>query len=243
MQIQEYQNPEEARMRCAKAITERIKSIITRPVVLFLSGGSSVSLIPEFETAWKEFGENIRNITVAMVDERLDPVASNFVELKQKYPSFISFLLDNGATVIDTTPRFASQYEAADWYDTTVKEIITKTKEQNGSVFALLGMGIDGHTAGILPYPVSEEKEFYPLFFDTDRFVVGVDASGKNQYAKRYTLTYPALLKADELFVFATGEQKKPVIDTLKTATDPLHSCPALFFAYTKQPVTIFLDL
>lgn len=241
MKIHRSQDKTDAASQCARAITQKILESV--PHVLLLSGGSALEVIPFFESLWKEQNIPLRMLTLGMADERFDATYNNFLTLKASYPSFCSFVESNHGVFLDTSPRFPTQYEEADWYDQELTRVFVETEHQLGNITILLGLGDDGHTAGIVPYPPEEEQSFYPLFLDTDRLAVGYDATGKNQFPKRFTLTYPGLTRANELFVFACGEKKKEVLKTIETNTEPLHRYPGLFFANTSQTVTLFTDI
>ncbi|MHA6525398.1 6-phosphogluconolactonase [Tessaracoccus sp. G1721] len=67
----------------------------------------------------------------------------------------------------------------------------------------LLGVGEDGHTASIFPN--------HPSFDPTTRSVIGVTDAPKAP-SDRITLTIPALNRADETWVIATGEAKADAV-------------------------------
>jgi len=224
------------------AIGQAVVGNLDRQVLVLLSGGSCLTLLPHIQHVL-ESKKQLSNLTIGMVDERFDEKESNFVQLTEKYGAFYSFLINRQATCIDTSPRLKDQYEMADWYEEELSAISFQLSAQNGTIITLLGMGADGHIAGILPYPDSQQHEFYTTFVDTDRLAVGYDATGKNKHTKRFTLTFPALHKADRVFVYITGDGKRDALETALGNNLPLHRNPARYFVVSPQKIEIFTDI
>lgn len=67
----------------------------------------------------------------------------------------------------------------------------------------MLGMGPEGHTASVFPHS--------PAVYETERTVVAVHGSPKPP-PTRVTLTLPAIRRAAEVWIIATGEAKAPVV-------------------------------
>lgn len=89
--------------------------------------------------------------------------------------------------------------------------------------FALLGMGLDGHTASWFPGADGLADVFAP----TDgRFVAAVDAPGA-LVSQRMTLTGPAVVSAAEAALLVFGDAKRTVLEASQGA-DPLQ-CPIRF--------------
>lgn len=209
--------------------------ILSADDCLFLySGGSALTILPFFIHRLARQ----HALVFAPVDERFDEKASNYVSFASTQKEVMEEVLHQGGSFIDTSPHERDQYEMAIWYEKRLTTQINKMKERKGKIIALLGMGEDGHTAGILPYP-TEEKIFYEQFLDTNRLVVGYDATGKNEHTKRYTLTYPGLHYADEYVLFTTGAKKHEVLNTIEATTPSLHQYPAAFLYYSDTPCTI----
>ena len=74
-----------------------------------------------------------------------------------------------------------------------------------------MGMGPDGHTAGIMPFP-EDENRFDVLFQNSEKWVVGYDAEEKNQYPLRVTTTIPFLRMVDYALLYCVGENKKEAL-------------------------------
>lgn len=83
----------------------------------------------------------------------------------------------------------------------------TARPEDHGPVPAfdvlLLGMGPEGHTASVFPHS--------PAVYETERTVVAVHGCPKPP-PTRVTLTLPAIRRAVEVWIIATGEAKAPAV-------------------------------
>lgn len=226
-----------------QSMASSLVSTKDQPVLLFLSGGSCFRLLPLLQPLLFAADYQFPHLTIAMVDERYDQDQSNFVTLQREYQAFYQTAIAHGVSFLNTSPQFNNQYEMADWYEETMRCEMLKVKSQKLKVITLLGMGPDGHIAGILPFPDTEEKIFYSTFLDTPRLVVGYDATGKNQFTKRYTLTFPGLLLSDQIFVYVVGEEKKVALMHAFHDNPPLHTCPAYFLQLTSQPTQLFTTI
>lgn len=199
------------------------------PTLLLISGGSSLRVAYDFS---KHIHASLSHVTIGFVDERFDSTHSNFAELMTMFPDVMPTLTSRGATWIDTRPQRNNELEMADWYEKTLLSLASYRW------IILLGMGADGHIAGIFP---DEEDAFMKRFVDTKRWVVGYEAN--DRFPKRFTLTFPAISRADMLLAYIAGEEKK---DTLRKAifeNVPLHQCPASFLKNTSQPCEIYTDI
>lgn len=199
------------------------------PTLLLISGGSSLRVMYDLSMS---VDISLSHVTIGFVDERFDSAHSNFAELMTMFPDAMPALASRGAKWIDTRPKKQNEREMAEWYETTLLSFASHRW------IILLGMGVDGHIAGIFP---DEEDVFRSRFVATTRWVVGYESH--NRFPKRFTLTFPALSRAEMLLAYIAGKEKK---DTLRTALFddlPLHQCPASFFKKTPQPCEIYTDI
>jgi 6-phosphogluconolactonase/glucosamine-6-phosphate isomerase/deaminase len=175
-------------------------------VLWLVSGGSniqaSVKVINNIP------GQLTKNLSVMPVDERYGPPGhdnSNWAQLLKTgfktaeattYP-----VLQDGLDFNATAQRFA--------------ELAAKAFDDSQVTIAQLGIGEDGHVAGILPNsPAAEERE---------SLVFGYEA-GPYQ---RLTLTFPALLKIDATYAFAFGGAKQPALQALYEGTQDIIDLPS----------------
>jgi 6-phosphogluconolactonase len=81
----------------------------------------------------------------------------------------------------------------------------------------ILGMGEDGHTASL--FPCSEQIAQGLELESGDTFIAIQPTSASNQ---RMSLTLPALLNSNQIFLHLTGESKKDVLNTVLSDDDAL---------------------
>jgi 6-phosphogluconolactonase/glucosamine-6-phosphate isomerase/deaminase len=206
------------------------------PSLLFYSGGSALTVLPHLVEAIKHKAPP-QPITFCAVDERFDVKASNFVTLKRSYPDVYHFICQQGYEWIDTSPHLADQYHMANWLEQVLRAL--ESKYPDLEQLGLLGMGLDGHIAGILPFP-DDITQFDQLFLTTSHSVVGYDATGKNAFSQRFTLTYPRLAKIQKLAVYTTGYEKAVLISSCKQQARPIHTFPLQGLESFQQPIQVF---
>lgn len=203
----------------ASAVIERLEE--GKKVLLFLTGGSSIAVGIVLADILKksEIGEKINNLTITLTDERYGPVEhfnSNLFQLKERGfdlpgANIVPILVDDDRDI--TTEKF----------NNFLKEELVKAEYKIG----LFGVGVDGHTAGILPESVA---------VDTEKFVVGYDTP----VFSRITITPKAIEKLDQAVVWMQGKDKWPVLDSLQNEI-PIQKQPAQVLK--KIPLlTIFTD-
>jgi len=185
-------------------------------VVWIVSGGSAVTVAVQ---AAKLLTKGA-NLTVTLADERYGAVGhsdSNWqallnegFEIAQAHPEPVLHNLPVGET--------AAKYE----------QLIEGLFQRSDYKIALLGIGPDGHTAGILPHSPATDTERLVKYYEGDDY-------------QRLTLTPKALLKLDEALVFVQGQAKWPQLEQLDSNL-PIATQPAQVLKYIPK-VTIFNDL
>jgi 6-phosphogluconolactonase/glucosamine-6-phosphate isomerase/deaminase len=175
------------------------------------------------------------------VDERFDLENSNYLQFKKEYADTYKRAIASGIVSIDTSPKKNTQYEMAQWYEYELTRYTEQCKAQDGRIIGLMGIGEDGHTASLFPHPESETS-FYNQFVDTEKKVIGIDATGKNQHTKRFTLTIKGLEEIDEFITFISGEKKQQCIEDIEQYRLPMHAVPASYLWYTQKPCTLFIS-
>ena len=176
--------------------------------VLFLSSGGSAL------AALENIDERVisPNLTIGVLDERFDPTnkISNYIELRKT--AFYKRAVARGCRLIDTsTKKGQTQEGLAQFYEGELRN--WRNAHPKGAIVVTMGLGPDGHTAGIMPFP-ENAKRFRELFEGT-QFVASYDAGKKNQYSKRITVTMTFLRQVDVVSAFITGENKGPVFQKL----------------------------
>jgi 6-phosphogluconolactonase/glucosamine-6-phosphate isomerase/deaminase len=188
-----------------------------KKVLFFVTGGSSISVGVRISEILRDQLHN--NLTVMMTDERYGPIDSpdsNWYQLIQKgftlpQAKLIPILFGNDRTV--TTEKF--------------KENLKRELENADYKISLFGIGLDGHTAGILPETVAVTSPDLACGYDTSTF-------------SRVTITSKVIEKLDEAIAWVQGEDKWRVIQELENEIDIIKQ-PAQILK--KIPLlTIFTD-
>ena len=155
-------------------------------VLLLLSGGSAASV---GVAAVRKLAVDIRDqIMIGQVDERYGEVGHPDANGNALLAAGVVPILI-GAPLEQTVAK----YEA--WLQAQMASADFK--------IALLGIGADGHTAGILPHS--------PALAETPNLVT----SYQGPDYLRITTTPALLAQLDEAVVYASGEAKRPVLESL----------------------------
>jgi 6-phosphogluconolactonase/glucosamine-6-phosphate isomerase/deaminase len=94
-------------------------------------------------------------------------------------------------------------------YDKTLRELFSLYRQTVG----ILGVGLDGHTAG-LPAQNSKSKIQKSNLYDTFDYVTEYNDEG-GFYGERVTMTFTGLSMLDLLIVLVFGDDKKMALDLL----------------------------
>ena len=182
---------------------------VTKKTVLFLSGGSTPKGL--YELLAKE--KKLKPGAAAIVDERYFPI-SNIKNQRQDLEGSNEKMIRDAGLIghIENSARFypvlkdKSLEQTVKDYDETVRFLLSHFPKSIG----ILGIGPDGHTAG-LPPGISNFK--FSIFNGTD-LVAGID-NFPGEFKRRITLTFSGLSKLDEIIVLAFGEKKKEALEQM----------------------------
>lgn len=237
MELIRCSNADEARAGAGHALQTILleKKRAGIPVLLLLSGGSAFSIL-----------ENISHsvcgphMTVGVLDERYstDENVNNFSQFMKT--DFYSASRDAGVTCVDTrVANGETQDILAERMEHALHEWIETHSE--GIVVATMGIGADGHTAGIMPFAENADL-FHELFENEEKWVVSYDAGTKNPYSLRVTVTLPFLRNyIDCAIVYAVGEEKKNALLRVVAEKGSLAETPARVFHDMKN-VQLFTE-
>jgi len=237
MKISKSVSRESAIRKAINQVNACLKNAKKKPILLMVSGGSALELLAGVEMRYMG-----RHVTVTVLDERYskDPAVNNFSQ------------------VAETDFYKNAEYKGIDYIDTRVSHGITlqglarkferglkrwKKKYPHGFVLAIQGIGEDGHTAGIMPYP-ENPKKFSKLFEKDERWVVGYYVpKEKSEYTRRITVTFPFLREhVDCTIVYVTGPKKRRALRRVFAKKGSLRQTPARIVREMKNAF-LFTDI
>jgi 6-phosphogluconolactonase/glucosamine-6-phosphate isomerase/deaminase len=192
-----------------QALLQRLLSELNKKksVLWLLSGGSNIA--PAIRIMDKIPGELSSSLTLALIDERYGAVGhpgSNWQQLKDA-----GFNHKNAHTIMCLETGLSHQQTALRYR----QNIAAAFLESDVSI-GLLGMGADGHIAGILPYSAAVQST------DLVAAYSGLDH-------ERITLTFPALQKLSAIYTFAFGATKQEALMQLRDESLDIETQPAQF--------------
>lgn len=199
----------------AKIILNKLE--LGKSVLFFVTGGSSIPVCVKVSEIIREHSHS--NLTIMLTDERygsVDHDDSNWYKLIKSGFSLPEAKLIptlTGDNHIITTEKF----------NKALREELKNAKYKIG----LFGIGIDGHTAGILPDTEAVSSHDLACGYDTSIF-------------SRITMTPKAIVELDEAVVWTQGKEKWEVLKNLEQKID-IRKQPAQILK--KVPLlTIFTD-
>ena len=214
-----------------KKAEEKLFSVLSKytneniPVLLLLSGGSAIEIIKEFD--WTE----IKNVTITTLDERYaNDESNNFLSLEKYLPRNIETL--------PTVPKENEDLETfANRLNKNLKDWLAKYI--NGKIVATLGIGADGHTAGILPI---DDKNIEKKMNDQNVFVIGYKTD-KSEHKMRATTNFTFLKKINNAIVFLSGEKnKKTAWEKIIAKSGNKNDTPSRIICEMTGEVSVFMD-
>ena len=192
MHIHTISDPAELATQLATRIITSLPS--HKKGVLLLSGGSCVP----FEVALSLLLPDMKNLHVTLVDERFGKAShpdSNWTQLAEvgfdfdKFSSHPILLADANANAVTKNA------------DTLLRSLLSESHY----TIAILGMGLDTHTAGLLPHsPALHSDDFY-TFYETQQY-------------HRLTMTPHVFNQIDYALVYTAGEDKRTLLETVVAA-------------------------
>ena len=211
MEIHTTQNP-------AKTLGEKLTEIINNhsgDTLCLLAGGSSLDVVEFIQPTYKP---ECRTIFV-MGDERVsgEPSVNNYLQLEARYPDFriLKHTINTTASNRERPTEFAKRIAVE------IEKNISQSK--NLKIISLLGVGGDGHIAGIFPMDRADFNDTYPH----DQMYVPVTLEGlERNFRATFTPNW-ILNNVTELFVYAQGESKLDILYMLTSENKSNHERPA----------------
>ena len=183
--------------------------------VLFLSGGSTPSVL--YKNLAKQ--KKLKAGAVALVDERFGAtIHSSSNEKMILETGLIDYLKKKKIEFHQILENKSIKITSKD-YEKQISKLFSKYKNK----IVILGIGEDGHIAGIPAISKISEK----IIADKTSLVAFYD--DKEKYGKRVTLTFNALQKFNKLIVIVLGGEKKKSLEQI-FEKGSVAEIPARFF-------------
>ncbi len=221
----------------ARIVGQKISADLTNwnnePVLLLLSGGSSLRILDYIEI------QNWTNITLFFLDERfsVNNTDSNFAELTRT--NWFTEISQANANFIDSRVLPGENQNS---FSKRLTENLNSWLKKNptGKKIAIMGMGPDGHIGGIFPYP--ENPDLFAELFTGRELIVLHDVTGKNKFPHRVTTTYSFFHLIDKSYAYICGEEKRKALSELQKNKLPHYQLPAKIL-YNLKDVFLVTDI
>jgi 6-phosphogluconolactonase/glucosamine-6-phosphate isomerase/deaminase len=224
----------DAARQAGQALSNLLAKLKLQPVLLLLSGGSALKILDHVEA--DALGANL---TISMVDDRFSQEKSINNFLMFQNTGFYRQGLDKDVNFIGTLPR---NRETKEQLAGRLEKSWRSWSKANprGKLAAVLGMGPDGHTAGIMPF--NAQPEIFHNLFGGENWVTAYSAQGKSPYPERVTATLELLKLIDNAVIYVAGKTKQPALKQVLEKQGPMEALPALSW-WTVKKAEIFTDL
>lgn len=214
-------NREYVKQKATEELSSLFKEYQETSILFLSSGGSALELLEGLD-------KNLLgpHITISVLDERFDkdPKINNFAQLM--LTMFYKDALKAGVNFIDTRVEENEDIDTlAVRFESDLREWIGQGKD--GVILVTQGLGLDGHTSGVMPYPEDNEK-FLSLFESDNTHAVGYNAGVKNQYPLRVTTTNTFLRDyVDHSIFYVPTDDKKEALRKTMDKKSKLSEIPA----------------
>ncbi len=222
----------ELSLRAAEAAVRTINDSVrgTGRSSLVLSGGSTPRIL--YGLLASEFRDQISwaHVHVFWGDERYvspDDPDSNYRMARETLLDHVPCPAGN---IHPMATHFASPDAAARDYEETLRKHFGNTWPRFDLI--LLGLGEEGHTASLFPGS--------PAVGERTRWVVAVETPADPPW--RLTLTLPALTRADNIYVLATGSKKARALQHVLTGVPDPETHPAAGVRLTEGTLIWWVD-
>ena len=187
-------------------------------VLWLISGGSNIPLTVQVMNELPD--ELTSRLTIMPIDERYGPVGHPDSNIKQLYDAGFRpkqatvFAPLDGSPIAATVKRY--------------NDAAQKAFSACDFVVAQVGMGADGHVAGLLPNSSALDATMFVVAYEGPDYI-------------RMTMTPAAIRQVDLAYLFAYGREKRAALDRLCDGDFPMSDQPAQVLRELKE-VTIFND-
>lgn len=211
------------KIEASRKALEFLLQTVSSDTLLLLSGGTSPDLLYRLIAKSK----SLKPGAVALVDERFgQPMHPNSNERMITETGLVGYLNNEGIPFYKILKE-GSMETATVQYEETIRNLFDKFPKK----VAIMGIGADGHTAGIKP----------GLDYDHAKLVVSYDDKN-GSFGKRITLTFDALSQIDEFIILVFGEEKREALEKMLQEQGQ-NKLPAVFYKKFPGKVIILTDI
>lgn len=205
----------------AQAICDGLAS--DKRVLWLVSGGSNIAVEKQVMDLLRDHAAgSLDKLAIIPVDERYGAPGHEDSNVRQLRAAGFDA---GGATLVDVLVHGTPFEQTVSFYT----DVMAAALSNAGLVVAQLGMGPDGHIAGIKPRsPAAEADESTVAGYKWDDY-------------ERLTLMPAALRQADKAFLLAYGTDKKPMLQKLYEQSADFKDLPAMLL-YELPDVTVYSD-
>jgi 6-phosphogluconolactonase/glucosamine-6-phosphate isomerase/deaminase len=225
---------DDLKKKAGEALDALVRDRNNKPLLVLLSGGSSLELLDFIKDTSIEPG-----VTFGMLDDRYDrdPEINSYQIVS--HSGFYLRALRKGAVFLDSS---VYEVESLDVYADRYQSYIKKWMKlyPQGIIRATVGIGPDGHTSGILPHP--EDPKKFETLFNGERLIVGYDVGTKNPHKFRMTSTFTLMRKFDKVLTYMKGENKKEALQKVMAEEGDLPTTPGRIIRELND-VLLFTDV
>lgn len=181
----------------------------TVPKVVLTGGGVGIAMLEQIRATVARDAVDWGQVEFYWGDERFLPPGDPERNETQARAALLDHVRVDPAKVFPMGADLGSGPAGAEAAAAEYAELLAAKArpEDHGTVptfdVLLLGMGAEGHTASVFPHA--------PAVYETDRSVVAVHGCPKPP-PTRVSLTLPAIRRAAEVWILATGEPKAAVV-------------------------------
>jgi 6-phosphogluconolactonase/glucosamine-6-phosphate isomerase/deaminase len=177
-------------------------------VTWLLAGGSAVKIYKGMDNLLK-LDIDFTKLSISLGDERYskDPAHKDATWPEFEKLKLFSELKNRGANIFEILSGKSLESDA-DRFNNFLRERL----KSSDYIFCNLGVGIDSHTAGIIPV---KDRDTFEETYPANRLAVGHTRGGA--HPRRITITPGLLQKSNKITVYMTGVEKKPVLEELNT--------------------------
>lgn len=199
-----------------------LQELSNHQTAIFLSGGATPKKLYEKIAQGPYDSADFAAGAVALIDERYTTVFENTNEYLLQKTKLITYLSTKNISFYNILKNKDIDETVRD-YDETVRYILHNFRKS----VAIMGIGKDGHIAGIAPKRIDFEN---PLFKKEDRNAyVSSFNDEKGPFQKRVTMTFLSLSFIDFFIVLAVGKEKREAMTKL-FETGSEEEIPARFY-------------